>query len=90
MNSSEKDWLTGPTMDCASLSWAKCSWGRLVRDLKQGAGQQAVDQYIAEGYALGEAISAGELADNNAANNRQTAVNVSKPPVENSKGFPTP
>ena len=47
--------------------------GRLVRDLKQGAGQQAVDQYIAEGYSLGKAISSGKLADGNDANNRQFA-----------------
>ena len=47
--------------------------GRLVRDLKENAGREAIDQYIAEGHALGRAISAGIVADANSANNRQLA-----------------
>ena len=47
--------------------------GRLVRDLKKDAGQQAVDEYIREGYELGKAISRGIVADENMANNRQIA-----------------
>ncbi len=45
--------------------------GRLVRDLKQAEGQQAVDQYIAEGHSIGKAIADGKLQDENAVNNRQ-------------------
>ncbi len=48
--------------------------GRLVRDLKQAKGQQAVDQYIAEGLSLGRAIAEGKLKDENAVNNRQSAL----------------
>jgi len=48
--------------------------GHLVRDLKKEDGQRAVDDYIAEGYELGRAISAGEVRDTNGANNRQIAL----------------
>lgn len=48
--------------------------GHLVHDLKKDAGRRAVDDYVREGYALGSAISAGEVADGNAANNRQIAL----------------
>lgn len=47
--------------------------GRLVRDLKSERGRKAVDDYIAEGHALGEAIVAGKIADENQTNNRQLA-----------------
>ena len=47
--------------------------GRLVRDLKQPDGGRAVDEYIAEGKALGQAIASGKIDDNNSANNRQSA-----------------
>ena len=49
--------------------------GHLVRDLKSESGQQAVDEYIQAGHQLGTAISAGKLADANAANNRQLSDN---------------
>lgn len=47
--------------------------GCLVRDLKGELGRAAVDQYIEEGKALGRAISAGVVPDENMANNRQLA-----------------
>jgi coproporphyrinogen III oxidase-like Fe-S oxidoreductase len=47
--------------------------GRLVRDLKSDLGRKAVDDYIAEGHALGQAIVAGTIADENQTNNRQLA-----------------
>lgn len=50
--------------------------GHLVHDLKQAAGQRAVDDYIVEGHALGRAISAGAVADSNEANNRQIALTL--------------
>ena len=50
--------------------------GHLVHDLKQSAGQRAVDDYISEGHALGRAISAGAVADSNEANNRQIALSL--------------
>lgn len=48
--------------------------GHLVHDLKKDAGRRAVDDYVAEGYALGEAISTGRVADANDSNNRQIAL----------------
>lgn len=45
--------------------------GRLVRDLKHKDGQRAIDEYIAEGHALAQAILSGEMNDDNLANNRQ-------------------
>ncbi len=48
--------------------------GHLVHDLKQTPGRRAVDDYIAEGRALGEAISRGRIRDENRANNRQFAL----------------
>lgn len=45
--------------------------GQLVRDLKDEGARAAIDDYISEGYALGEAIADGELMDANATNNRQ-------------------
>ena len=47
--------------------------GRLVRDLKSEQGRKAVDEYIAEGHALGKAIVSGKIADENQTNNRQLA-----------------
>ena len=45
--------------------------GHLVRDLKKQDGRRAVDAYIAEGERLAASIARGEIADANAANNRQ-------------------
>jgi oxygen-independent coproporphyrinogen-3 oxidase len=45
--------------------------GHLVRDLKKEPGRRAVDEYIAEGAVLGQAIAGGRLPDRNDANNRQ-------------------
>jgi oxygen-independent coproporphyrinogen-3 oxidase len=50
--------------------------GHLVRDLKKHEGRLAIDEYIAEGLALGRAISRGRIADRNEANNRQIALPV--------------
>ncbi|MEV0126409.1 radical SAM protein [Streptomyces sp. NPDC050703] len=45
--------------------------GHLVRLLKKDANRRAVDDYITEGYALGNAIADGRLADQRIVNNRQ-------------------
>ena len=50
--------------------------GHLVRDLKKEDGRRAVDGYIAEGMALGRAITNGTVTDTNDANNRQIALPV--------------
>ena len=50
--------------------------GHLVHDLKGDAGRCAVDEYIAEGQRLGEAIRVGQVRDENQANNRQVALPV--------------
>jgi oxygen-independent coproporphyrinogen-3 oxidase len=50
--------------------------GQLVRDLKSPRGRAAVDAYIAEGLALGEAISRGRVTDANETNNRQVALSI--------------
>lgn len=47
--------------------------GHLVRDLKDGPGRLAVDDYIAEGEALGRAAATGAAPDANEVNNRQRA-----------------
>lgn len=47
--------------------------GQLVRDLKGEAGRSAVDDYIAEGEALGRAAADGMVADGNPLNDRQRA-----------------
>lgn len=47
--------------------------GHLVRDLKKPDGRRAVDEYVAEGVALGRAIAQGRIRNDNAANNRQHA-----------------
>ncbi len=47
--------------------------GHLVRLLKKEANRKAVDDYISEGLALGNAIAAGELKDRRSVNNRQVA-----------------
>lgn len=47
--------------------------GHLVRDLKQPAARRAVDDYAAEGDALGRAIAHGAVPDANVANDRQRA-----------------
>ena len=47
--------------------------GHLVRGLKNSAGRQAIDDYIREGEALGEAIAKGSVDDRNEVNNRQLA-----------------
>ena len=50
--------------------------GHLVHDFKQTDGRRAVDEYIAEGHALGRAISGGAVSDSNDANNRQIALKL--------------
>lgn len=45
--------------------------GHLVRILKKEPNRVAVDEYIAEGYGLGQAIADGELKDQRSMNNRQ-------------------
>ena len=68
----EDEGLVARTNDGFRLSiLGEVFMGRLVRDLKRSAGQQAVDQYIAEGHALAQAISDGKLRDENSVNNRQ-------------------
>lgn len=47
--------------------------GHLVRDLKAAPGRDAVDDYIAQGQALGRAAAAGVAPDANEINNRQRA-----------------
>lgn len=45
--------------------------GHLVRGLRQDEGKKAVDDYVREGLALGQAISEGRIRDVNPTNNRQ-------------------
>lgn len=50
--------------------------GQMVRELKSEAGRRAVDNYIAEGNRLGQAIQQGRISDKNDVNNRQHALTV--------------
>ena len=65
--------LVAETTDSFRLSIrGEVFMGKLVRDLKQTKGQQAVDEYISQGHQIGQAIANGQVQDNNAANNRQS------------------
>lgn len=45
--------------------------GHVVKLLKSGEGQQVIDRYIDEGYAIADAINSGVISQDNAANDRQ-------------------
>jgi len=49
--------------------------GHIVKLLKNGEDQQVIDRYIDEGYVIAEAINAGTISQDNAANDRQIAMN---------------
>lgn len=45
--------------------------GHIVRLLKKEEGQKVIDEYIHEGFKIGEAIHSGVINSDNTANNRQ-------------------